>query len=142
VYEVSTKRGDRTVTFRTAAGLLRWGLDNRVFRRDTGGSPYPKRFDDIYLGRDGHPGMDYHLIDVFTDWKITGEHLSAMRRALARYGEIVHYLREVEPEWRPDTSVSPDGEIHWMDNSVERIEINKYGNKRTVRLAAPHGDVC
>lgn len=137
MYTVTAKRGSETVSFITAAGLYRWALDQRVFRHGVGGVPYPKRFDDNYLGHeDGNAGTDYHLIDSFTGWKITGEHLSAMRRARARYCEIVHYLSEVEPEWREERTVN------YADNSTERYEINKYGQRRSVMLVAPHGDAC
>lgn len=148
-YRIGTTDGGHRIepeerrTFHTAAGLLRWALRERVFSHHTGGVPYPTRFDDKYLGhRDHDKGYDYHLIDTFARWRITGDHLAAMRRVQRRYVEIVHHLREVEPEWRPDTTVSETGEIHWADNSVERMEINKYGGKRVVRLVAPHGDVC
>lgn len=147
MYEViRPARGDRAEerrTFSTAAGLLRWALRERVFDHRVGGVPYPTRFDDVYLGRRDHDaGQDYHLIDTFTPWKITGDHLAAMRRVQRRYGEIVHHLREVDPGWEPDTSVSPTVEIHYADNSVELHEVNRYGGKRRRTLVAPHGDAC
>lgn len=147
-YTVGSADGSRVVpeerrTFITAAGLLRWALNERVFRHGVGGVPYPERFGDVHLGwRDHDKGYDYQLIDTFTRWKITGDHLAAMRRVQRRYGEIVHYLREIDPEWRPDTSVSATGEIPYMDNSTEVHEINKYGGKRRRTLVAPGGDAC
>lgn len=136
-------RPEERRTFHTAAGLLRWALRERVFDHRVGGVPYPTRFTDIHLGyRDHDRGYDYHLIDTFTPWKITGDHLAAMRRVQRRYGEIVHHLREVDPRWEPDTSVSPTGKISFADNSVELHEVSRYGTKRHRMLVAPHGDAC
>lgn len=130
-------------TFSTAAALLRWALNERVFAHHVGGVPYPKRPDDLYLGsRDHDPGHDYHLIDTFASYLITGDHLAAMRRAARRYGEIVHHLREVEPQWRPDTSASPSGMVYYADNSTELHEINKYGKRRHRMIDPPSGDAC
>lgn len=129
-------------TFHTGAGLLRWALNERLLEHRVGGVPYPKRFDDKWLGEPGRPGSDYGMIDGFSRWKFTPEHRRAMQRAAKRYREIVRYLREVEPEWRPDTSVSATGEIHYADNSVELHEINKYGQKRRRMITAPSGDAC
>lgn len=132
------------VTFHTAAGLLRWALNTRQLEHRTGGRPYPTRFDDKWLGDpdDTSRGSAYGIIDSFSRYEWTPELRQAMQRAAWRYREIVRYLREVEPEWKPDTSVSPSGEIHWADNSIERQEINKYGKTRIVRLKAPSGDAC
>jgi hypothetical protein len=129
-------------TFHTGAGLLRWALNERLLEHRVGGVPYPTRFSDKWLGEPGRPGSGYGMIDTFCRWKFTPEHREAMQRAAKRYKEIVHYLREVEPEWRPDTSVSATGEIHYADNSTELHEINKYGGKRHRMLAYPSGDAC
>lgn len=129
-------------TFATAAGLLRFCLDEGVFAQRYVNDRV-RKLEHLHLGyRDNARGYDYHLIDRFADWKVTSEHLTAMRRAHRRYMEILTYYREIDPEWRPDTSVSPTGEVYYADNSVERHEIDKYGNKRTVMVTAPHGDVC
>lgn len=137
-YEVPEERR----TFHTAAGLLRWALKARLLEHGIGGRPYPTRFDDKWLGRDGERYADYGLIDSFCRWKFTAEHKSAMRRAQQRYVEIIHYLREVEPEWRPDTRSSATGEVHYADNSIERHEVNKYGQRRRIMVLAPSGDAC
>lgn len=129
-------------TFHTGAGLLRWALRERLLSHGIGGRPYPVRFDDKWLGEPGRPGSGYGMIDTFCRWKFTPEHRETMQRAAARYREIVTYLREVEPEWRPDTDVSPTGEIHYADNSTELHEINKYGGRRRRVLVAPGGDAC
>lgn len=149
-YEVITGAGPgdrRTVeaetrTFHTGAGLLRWALDERLMWHRTGGQPYPTRFDDMHLGRPGDRTSMYRMIDSFCRWEFTEEHRTAMQRAAERYREIIRYLREVEPEWQPDTSVSVDGKIHFADNSVELHQINKYGGKRHLMVEYPHGDVC
>lgn len=126
-----------TAELRTAAGLLRWALKNRILAHRTGGVPYPERFEDCHLGsRDHDAGQDYHLVDTFAHYEITSDHLAAMRRAQARYNEILHYLREVEPGWREEKT------IPYMDNSVERTEINKYGQRRKVTVTPPSGDAC
>lgn len=147
MYEVTRPaRGNRPEerrTFHTAAGLLRWALRERVFRHNVGGVPYPTRFDEIHLGyKDHDKGYDYHLIDSFVGWKITGDHLAAMRRAQRAYAERLHYRREIAPEWKPDMSVSPTGEVHYADNSVELHEVNRDGEKRRRTVVAPHGDAC
>lgn len=143
MYEVTKRDGSESRTFRTAAELLHWAIKARVFGHNVGGVLYPTRFDHVHLGcRDGSAGYDYHLIDTFCPWKITSDHLSAMRRARARYVEILHYLREIEPEWRPDTSVSPDGMAYFADNSTELHEVSKDGRRRYRMVTAPHGDAC
>lgn len=120
-------------TFRTAMGMLRFCVNNGAFRNVVRGGP----LDRVYLGRDGQgPGSDYQVVDAFFRFKITGEHLTAMRRAHARYLAALHYWREIEPEWREGAS------IPYMDNSVERVDTDKYGNKRRVTLTPPSGDIC
>lgn len=134
-----------TVTFPTAMHLLRWALDTRIFAHRVGGRPYPTRPTNIWLGStDDDRGYDYHLVDTFCDYKITSEHMAAMRRARRRYAEIVHHLREVDPDWVPDTSVSASGEVHYADNSVELYEVSRtYPDQRRSRqLLAPSGDAC
>jgi hypothetical protein len=127
-------------TFLTGAGMLRWALDARMLAHHTGGVPYPTRFDDKWLGEPGR--STYGMIDTFCRWRFTPEHLTAMQRAAKRYREIFTYLREVEPEWRPDTDVSPTGEIRYADNSTVLYEVSKYGHKRFRTLVAPSGDAC
>jgi hypothetical protein len=136
---------EETRTFHTGAGLLRWALNEGLMRewRDTYvDGQWRRLFDGQWIGSPDRPGSDYGMINPFCRWEFTREHRSAMQRAAQRYREIIHYLREVEPEWRPDTSVSESGEIHYADNSTELHEINKYGQKRYRTLVAPHGDVC
>lgn len=54
----------------------------------------------------------------------------------SRYSRFCHYIREVLPEWR-DVEDTP-----YADNSVETVQINKYGQQRQVMKTAPHGDAC
>lgn len=129
-----------TRTFSSGMALLRFCLNERIFEHRVGGRRYPVLADEKWLGRPG--GRTFGIVDRFTRWEVTSGHIEAMRRAQQRYREILHYLREVEPEWRPDTSVSATGEIHWADNSIERAEIDKRGNTRIVKLRAPGGDAC
>lgn len=130
-------------TFTTAAGLLHFCLKEGVFAQRYVNDRV-RKLEHLHLGyRDNDRGYDYHLIDWFTGWKVTSEHLTAMRRAHRRYMEILTYYREPEPEWRPDTERGDSqGLIHWADNSVELHEINKYGQRRHRYVIAPHGDVC
>lgn len=133
-----------TRTFHTAAGLFRFCLNERIFEHRIGGRPYPSRFTDKHLGRDDILNSVYGIFDTFSRWQIPHEYVYDLRRAQARYAEIIHYLREVEPEWRPDTerTANESGIVHFADNSTERHEINKYGQRRSVMLAYPSGDVC
>ncbi len=125
------------VTFRTAMGMLRWALDNRMIRRGAWGNsaPGPREMERVSVPYSGSG-------DWQGDHYFTPDQVEAMGRALSRYRAILRYYREIEPEWRPDTSVSPTGEIHYADNSTELHEINKYGKRRHSLVVAPHGDVC
>jgi hypothetical protein len=129
-----------TRTFATAAGLLRFALNEQLFDHRTGGRAYPTRVHEVWLGRVGTRA--YGLINPFTRWEVTYDHIEAMRRAQHAYNERLHYWREVEPEWRPNPDVGVDGVIGFADNSTELQEINKYGGRRHRMLVAPHGDAC
>lgn len=142
MYTVTTKahaREQRTVAFASGMGLLHWALAQRVFAHRTGGVPYPT-LDRLYLGNvDHNPGYDYQLIDTFTPWKITGDHLAVMRRALARYQQGVHYLREIAPGWIEGP------EEYYADNSIERTDrctVHDGAHTRRVWLTYPSGDAC
>lgn len=131
-------------TFHTGAGLLRWALNERLLEHRTGGVPYPRRFDDKWLGRPGDRWGGYGMIDTFCRWRFTPEAREAMQRAQMRYAEIMHYRREVEPEWRPDVEYAgnAEGRVYYADNSVVVYQINKYGKRRHVTEVAPGGDAC
>jgi hypothetical protein len=124
--------------FHTAMGMARWALNQGGMRKGAWGNhaPGPHEMERASIPYSGS-----------CDWDLRTHYFSpaqvdAMKAAQSRYRGILRYFREVEPGWKPDTSVSPTGEIHWADNSIERREIDKHGNKRTVQVAAPSGDLC
>lgn len=123
-------------TFPTAAHVLRWAIDEDVFDR-WGRRGKPEHFGDPYLGR-------YAVFDSFCRWRITPELKAAMIKAQTRFNEIMYYLHEVEPEWRPDVERTGNaaGHLCFADNSTELHEINKYGQRRHSYVTAPHGDAC
>lgn len=125
-------------TFTTGAALLRWAMNERVFRTH-GGGPRMDRPDQPHLNSQYGMGLD-----SFCRWKFGRQEHAAMARAQRRYGQIVDYLRNVEPEWRPDTEYTGNetGIIHFADNSTELHEISKYGTRRHRMIEYPHGDVC
>ena len=53
-----------------------------------------------------------------------------------RYRRFHNYVKEVKPQWRKVR------DIPYGDNSVERIEVNQYGEERTRMISAPSGDIC
>lgn len=63
----------------------------------------------------------------------TFERVAALSK---RYHAFVRYCREVAPQW-----VEVD-RIHWADNSIEAVQVDKDGNQRRVMVAAPSGDRC
>lgn len=123
------------VTFRTGMEMLRWCMNNGAFSRSLWGNGRPTTVDRVSIGSDDSR-VQYGYIDSFFRYKVTPADMSAMRRARDRWMEIVHYLREVEPEWVEGK------EFHYMDNSVERHDTNKYGQTRRVMLKPPSGDAC
>lgn len=125
------------VTFRTAMGMLRWALDNRMIRRGTwgNGAPGPREMERVSIPYSGSG-------DWQGDHYFTPAQVEAMGRALSRYRAILRHYREIEPGWRPDTSVSPDGTIHYADNSIELHEISRDGQRRHRMTLAPSGDAC
>jgi hypothetical protein len=124
-------------TFITAMGMLRWALDQKMIRRGAWGNsaPGPREMERVSIPYSGSG-------DWQGDHYFTPDQVAAMGRALSRYREILRHYREIEPEWRPDTSVSSTGEIYYADNSVELHEINKYGERRHRMVTAPSGDIC
>lgn len=132
----TSPRAPEPVEFSTAMGLLHWALRNRVFARSMVGNGPPKSLDQLHIRERRDAGMDYHSLDSFCNYKITAEHMNAMARALARWNRTVHYLREIEPQWVEGK------ETHYMDNSIEREDTNKYGQTRRVMVKPPSGDLC
>lgn len=119
-------------TFRTAMGMLRWALNTGLIRRrGSWGNTVPgpgemERVSIPYAGSGDWAG----------DWYFTPAQVEAMGKALSRYRAILHHYREIEPEWREVSRT------HYADNSIEADQEDKYGNRRTVTVVSPHGDVC
>lgn len=129
------ERAEEDRCFTTAMGLLHWAIAAGAFSQRYANRAVANP-GELHLREKRDKGADYHTVDTFFRWKIEPEHLDAMYRAMTRYKEIVHYLREVEPEW------TEGEEIHYMDNSVERHDRDKYGNTRRVMVKYPSGDAC
>lgn len=143
---IHRKDGKGVVTFRTGMQMLHWCIEQDVFERHSvRRGPGKVRPNDIHLSvRRSAPEQSfaYHVVAASCPWNITYGHVEAMTVAQVRYVRLVHYLREVEPAWRPDTGASPSGEVHCADNSIELHEINKYGKRRRRMVVQPHGDIC
>lgn len=88
----------------------------------------PKSFSmgDSYCEYYWSPGK--HLL-TFEQWQ-------KVAKLSYRYKRYCHYVEEILPEWEET------GKIYWADNSVEVIQRNKFGEKRTVPISAPGGDIC
>jgi len=123
--------------FSTAMGMLHWALASKMIRRASwgNGQPGPRDMERVHVPYAGSGDWE-------GDYYFSPDQVEAMGRALSRYRGILRYYREVVPEWRPDTSVSVTGMIHYADNSSELHEIDKWGNKRHRMVVAPHGDAC
>jgi hypothetical protein len=117
---------DRRTQPRTFAGMLRWLC---LFRMDAG----------WYREPHGHhlmpgPGSKYNQCP--REWDMTQEEWDRFVAYTRRYKRFRHYLTEVRPQWREVDR------IHYMDNSVEVVEEDKDGNRRTRMPVAPGGDIC
>lgn len=67
---------------------------------------------------------------------VTRTEYEKIMKLIARYQRFRNYVEEIAPEWRTiDT-------IYWADNSIEDIQVNKYGERRKVTRVGPWGDVC
>ncbi|MED4885418.1 hypothetical protein [Bacillus smithii] len=53
-----------------------------------------------------------------------------------RYRRFCHYIKEVKPQWK-NISLAD-----YADNSIELIQENEKGERRTVILQGPSGDIC
>lgn len=58
------------------------------------------------------------------------------KRVATRVARMVHYVKEIEPEWREVDR------IWYADNSIEAIQEDNRGNRRRVMIESPHGDFC
>ena len=113
-------------TFRSATEALRWltSKDSRVTL--TYG---------LFFPRTQKPGDVYWFNQRYCT-HFRPEDVEYMGRVHARYLRFRHYVEEIEPEWRKVN------EVHYADNSVEEIQQDKYGNRRTRLTTAPSGDRC
>ncbi|MER6687387.1 hypothetical protein [Streptomyces olivaceoviridis] len=127
-----------TMTFRDAVTMFRWAIDSGELgaRR----MPYGNRIADVHLS--GRPG-DSEAVRVYWtfesgsgNYRWTAVHWDAMYAAQRRIRELYHYVTEVLPEWREESTV------HYADNSTVRYEVNRYGGRRSVTVVGPSGDVC
>lgn len=100
-------------------------------------------------GQAGHPRTPatYVMLDSYTTyyWNcphrlreegLTFEVWQKVARLSERYRRFVRYCKEVKPEWKTVDHV------YYADNSIEAIQVDKYGNQRRVMVAAPSGDAC
>lgn len=70
------------------------------------------------------------------DGILTKDEHRKVAKLILRYQRFYHYCKEVSPHWQEIDRV------HYADNSIESIQVNKYGEKRNVLVTAPHGDAC
>lgn len=128
------KFGDAVTMFRwaVASGEIYYGLL-------PGNGDRLARIKDVYLGRPG----DSEAVRVYwtfdaghANYIWTGAHWDAMYAAQLRIRALWHYVSEVMPEWQAERTVN------YADNSTERYEVNRYGERRVVTLVGPSGDAC
>ncbi|MFI9202641.1 hypothetical protein [Streptomyces sp. NPDC053048] len=123
-------------TFRSGIEMLLWAIRSgeiNSYKLPRNGDRRA-RVSEVHFNR--NPGWWGDLFSQFPNYVWTIDHWYAMRAAQQRVRELWHYLSEIEPEWQ-------DGrKIHYMDNSIELIQVNKYGRERRQRLVWPSGDAC
>lgn len=122
--------GDKS--FRSYGELLRWLADEHGWefnRRKVNAA-------EVFLGiryRDG----EFRPAHVpFFKWTISAEQYTALVRLQDRYRSYLHHWAEVEPQWQDEKRVP------YMDNSVELVQVNKWGGRRRVTVKAASGDAC
>lgn len=120
-----------TQTFKSAMEMLHWAFQAGAFTRSVYGNDAPTTLEMAHISYSGGPGYGASF-----KWFFTPDQVQAMRTAMSRYLAILRYFRETEPEWREVKRT------HYADNSTEAVQEDKYGNRRTVMLKYPHGDVC
>lgn len=135
------KHGRQDMTFANYSEALRWLADNNPQHGQR------VNIHHFYVGswRRGRnegdaPILDPHGAYWFNQKLWTSEVTDEQFRRLAvlerRYASFYRYLTEVAPQW--ETVMT----IPYMDNSVEAVQRDRWGNERTVTVTAPHGDVC
>ncbi|WP_090739322.1 hypothetical protein [Paenibacillus sp. Mc5Re-14] len=76
------------------------------------------------------------IFDLSDKDVMTNDEHKKVARLLLRYQRYCYYCKEILPQWREVDR------INFADNSVEVVQINRYGEKRHVMVTAPHGDAC
>lgn len=122
--------------FKSAMEMLHWSLANGVFGREFYANRSPRTPEEIRLRDGGDEWRAYRVSGDWPKWELTNENYDAMVSAAKRYRAILHYFREIEPEW---TYVET---IHYADNSTMVYEINRNGQMRSHMTVSPHGDIC
>jgi hypothetical protein len=121
--------------FPCVADLLRWLAAEHG--RHFSSRPANVKVHELYLGRRGTDGRFFAIHVPSFRWRTYGsDALDRADRLLRRYEGYRHYLTEVWPQWRTVET------IPWMDNSVDEVQVDRFGNRRTVQTVAPHGDAC
>lgn len=78
-------------------------------------------------------------MEIFDLWDkdvLTKEEHKKVAKLLLRYQRFYHYCKEISQQWREINR------IHWADNSIDSVQVNKHGEKRHVMVTGPHGDAC
>jgi len=75
-----------------------------------------------------------HLKWIVSD--LTRAQLKAAKSLFARYYRFYNYMKETSPRWKEV------GRDHFADNSIESVQVDKYGNHRRVMVLGPGGDAC
>lgn len=97
------------------------------------------------LYKDGHRRsfLDYIMLDSYCayywsqfHWYFTFNEYQEMAKLLARYQRFGKYVREILPEWKTVKRIG------YADNSVEEIQVDRFGNKRKRMIVGPGGDAC
>lgn len=92
---------------------------------------------ELHLGWRGTDGSFHAAHAPWFNWKTYGsDAFDRADRLLRRYQQYRYYLTEVWPQWRTVQT------IPWMDNSVDEVQEDRFGNRRTVQTTPPHGDAC
>lgn len=75
-----------------------------------------------------------------TSWTGVGTHryenVEKAAELLERAASLLHFHQEVAPGW-------VDGKkIYYADNSIVQMQVDRDGNRRSITLVGPGGDVC
>lgn len=130
---------DKPQQFRSYSALLRWLADHN------GQDGQRRNAASFYLGSRTYGKPETRTIDPHgafyfnqRNWngQVTQEQFEKLFTLQERYRSFVRHLQEVVPQWRNVDR------IHWADNSVDIVQEDKDGRRRTVQETGPHGDIC